>query len=213
MQIESRELGSYEPVPDELILAAIERAARHGAEEVWIAVVGEHLGFAHTPHNTRRLRIRLEELRVKERCLERHDRYGREYWSLTATGESWLKALRHEGRLGELPESPQHREWRHAREAARRRGGDFRGLATDTVEEAQTALTSYVSPDAATWLRLSERLAAALWLLGSATYCLEEWAEPDDARADIDDDPGPAPGRRAITAWKAKEAMAKEADR
>jgi hypothetical protein len=29
---------------------------------------------------------------------------------------------------------------------------------------------------------LSKRLQAAFWLLGSATYCRDEWPEPDDAR-------------------------------
>lgn len=209
MNTEGHALGPHEPVPDELILAAIDRAARHGTDEVWIATIGEHLGFAHTPHNTRRLRARLEQLRGKERCLERLERHGREYWSLTATGESWLRALRHEGKLGDLPESPQHREWRLARATASERIDRFRELLSDALEDGYSAATAHIPPSSQAWLELSERLAAAFWLLGSAIYCRDEWAEPDDAHADIDPDPGPPPGRRAVGAWEAKEALAK----
>ena len=44
------------------------------------------------------------------------------------------------------------------------------------------------------WFELAERLRASARSLGSATYCLHEWAEPDDERPDIDDhsDPGDA---------------------
>ena len=214
MNTQARELGPYEPVPDELVLAAIERAARHGADPVWTATVGDHLGFENTSHNSRRLRARLEHLRVRERCVERHDRHGRDYWSLTLTGSGWLEALREEGKLRELPESPQHRDWREAREAARRRIDEFELLATGLFDDGFTDLRFFADrADSRAWLRMSERLAAALWLLGSATYCLEEWPEPDDSRADIDEDPGPPPGRRAISAWKDKEATAKGAER
>jgi hypothetical protein len=52
MHTEDQELGPYKPAADALILAAIERAIRHGTETVWITTVGEHLGFEHTAHNT-----------------------------------------------------------------------------------------------------------------------------------------------------------------
>jgi hypothetical protein len=32
-------------------------------------------------------------------------------------------------------------------------------------------------------------------------HCLREWEEPDDAFADVDENPGPRPGRRAVSAW------------
>jgi hypothetical protein len=56
MDTEGQELGPYEAVLDVLVLAAIERAIRHGAEDAWIAGVGEHLGYQGTGHTTRRLR-------------------------------------------------------------------------------------------------------------------------------------------------------------
>jgi hypothetical protein len=33
------------------------------------------------------------------------------------------------------------------------------------------------------WFEFGKRLSAECKRLGSATYCLSEWAEPDDARA------------------------------
>jgi hypothetical protein len=42
------------------------------------------------------------------------------------------------------------------------------------------------------WFELAEELRAAARRLGSATYCLHEWMEPSDARADIDDHISPA---------------------
>jgi hypothetical protein len=64
MDAEDQELGPYKSVSDVLILAAIERATCHGIEQVWVAGVGEHLGFQHTAHNTRRLRPHLESLQI-----------------------------------------------------------------------------------------------------------------------------------------------------
>jgi hypothetical protein len=34
---------------------------------------------------------------------------------------------------------------------------------------------------------MATRLRTAAWRLGSATYCLWQWSEPTDDRADIDD--------------------------
>ena len=214
MDADGQELGPYKPVSDVLVLAAIERATRHGPAEVWIAAVGEHLGFARTAHNTRRLRLDLERLCLTECHVERRERHGREYWGLTASGRGWLERKRHEGAVDELPESPQHRAWRHGRAAAADRVERFRELAACAVKDAEeVAVAPQGTHRSATWFGLAERLRAAFWLAGSATHCLEEWAEPDDGRPDTDPDPGPAPGRRVTSAWDQYEATAKEADR
>ena len=42
------------------------------------------------------------------------------------------------------------------------------------------------------WFELGERLHRDCRRVGSATYCLREWAEPDDARPDVDDRHDPA---------------------
>lgn len=123
-------------------------------------------------------------------------------------GQRELASAREAGQVGELPESPQHRDWRLARDAAAEHIDGFRKLLSTALEEAATAAGAYTAPPSARWFELGERLAAAFWLVGSATYCLEEWVEPDDAHPDTDPDPGSPPGRRALTAWRDKEALA-----
>jgi hypothetical protein len=60
------------------------------------------------------------------------------------------------------------------------------------VDETAALLDSRPAASSDAWFELSERLGRAVWRLGSATYCLHEWAEPSDEVADIDDrsDPG-----------------------
>jgi hypothetical protein len=62
----------------------------------------------------------------------------------------------------------------------------FRTQAREALEEATTLLDSEDAPSDA-WFGVAERLQAACWRVGSATYCLREWREPDDARPDVDD--------------------------
>lgn len=209
MDTEGQELGPYVAVPDVLALAAIERAIRHGADDAWIATVGEHLGFQRTRHNTRRLRQQLERLRVQYGWAASKERHGREYWRLAPDGERQLAQAREEGQLGDLPESPQHRTWRKARTAAAEQIEGFKDLLWRATREAMSFEGVADPPPSAKWFELAERLAAAFWLLGSATYCRDEWPEPSDERIDTDPDPGPPPGRRALTAWAEREAIAK----
>jgi len=208
MDIEGQELGPFEPVPDELVLAAIDRAVRHGAEDVWIATVGEHLGYKRTRHNTRRLREQLEQLRVGHGWADSEERHGREYWRLTGEGAQHLALSRAKGVVGDLPESPQHRTWRKARAAATERIENFKALLWRATEEASRSEGVASPPPSAWWFELSERLGAAFWLVGSALYCRDEWPEPSDEYPDIDPDPGSPPGRRAVAAWDEREAIA-----
>jgi hypothetical protein len=64
--------------------------------------------------------------------------------------------------------------------------------ARGSVAEALALLDSRSRVRSDRWFELARRLRGACWSLGSATYCLYEWAEPDDARADIDDYRDPA---------------------
>lgn len=209
MDIEGQELGAYEPVPDEMVLAAIDRAVRHGAEDAWIATVCEHLGFQRTRHNTRRLRQQLEQLRVGNGWADSQERHGREYWRLTREGAQHLELSRATGLVPELPESPQHRTWRKARAAATERIETFKELLWSATEEAVRLEGVADPPPSAWWFELSERLGAAVWLVGSALYCRDEWPEPSDEGADIDPEPGTPPGRRALAAWDEREEIAR----
>jgi hypothetical protein len=89
----------------------------------------------------------------------------------------------------DLPESPQHCQWRNARTLAAQEIERFRASMRDAVTEATALLSDTPGSDA--WFELAERLQRAGRRLGSATYCLHEWVEPDDDRADIDDHVSP----------------------
>jgi hypothetical protein len=49
------------------------------------------------------------------------------------------------------------------------------------------------------WFTLAPRLEKECWRLASAMYCRQEWPEPDDAHADVDD--GEFRGRRNVWQW------------
>jgi hypothetical protein len=182
------ELGRFEPVSDALVLATIERAERHREREregVMMSDIAEHLGFVHGSWTTRRLRPQLDAL-IAEGLLARSRRHGVLVWELTDDGRGRLDQMRRAGEAGELPEAPQHRLWRHARATAGQRIDAFRTEARGAVEEAAMLLDTEDAPSDA-WFGVAERLRASCWRVGSATHCLREWREPDDARPDVDD--------------------------
>lgn len=101
--------------PDHVILAAVERAARHEhSDEVSTATVIEHLGFVPDRGVIEPLRHRLDNLR-NDSNLTRAARDDGEGWTLTSEGRELLDKCYEAGEVGELPESPQHRSWREAR--------------------------------------------------------------------------------------------------
>jgi DNA-binding XRE family transcriptional regulator len=196
-------------VSDVLVLAAIDRAECHSGRDargvpIW-AVLG-HLDTATRTKRAREVRDRLEALEVAG-ALECGRRHGVPVWVLTGRGRRRLSRARRAGRLPVLPESPQHRAWRLARGLAEQRIGEFRLGILEAAEHAQELLDVPASglpvldaPGAVPgscsdeWLEVGEQLQRACRRLASASYCLWEWREPDDARADIDDLSGPCDG-------------------
>jgi hypothetical protein len=195
------ELAAYVPVTDGFVLAALARAELHEQEaEVLTSALMGHLGFKWAPSTNRLFFPRLEELR-KAGLLTSVERRGEPYWSLTSVGRDRLAREREAGEIGELPESPQHRAWRHAREEAGVRIDGFRHEQTEALEAADELLNRYGPSLSQEWLDLSERLYWSTWHLASAIHCLHEWVEPDDEAPDVDENPGPRPGRRNVAAW------------
>lgn len=190
-----------EPPSEELVLAAIDRASRHRRRQenpgVLFATVKEHLGLAHGGWSTRRLRPVWDGLQAAG-LIEQSRRHGSTLWGLTRTGAQRLKAAQQSGELEPLPESPQHRFWREARVAASDRINEFRGDLRSALDEATDLLDASDDARSDAWYEFSERLQVACRRLGSATYCLHEWLEPDDAEADIA--PAGLGGRRQI--WR-----------
>ncbi len=179
------ELRRFEPVSDDMVLAAVERAERHRErkdEGVMMSDIAEHLGFVYGSWTTRRLRPQIEAF-IAAGLLVRSRRHGVLIWGLTSSGRR--RVARVHGSVV-LPESPQHRVWRHARALAAERIDGLRARVRGVLDDATGVLDADgVCSDA--WFALAERLELACGQLGSATYCLSEWAEPDDGSADVDD--------------------------
>lgn len=190
--------------PDELVLAAIDRASRHRAAPrdpgETLAEIKRHLNLPHHSGTTRRLLPQLEALKAAG-LTERTRRHSRDLWLLTDTGDQRLEALRRAGELGSLPEPPQHRAWREAQVAASERIAGFRGELRGALDQAIRLLEADHGSDSNTWFELSEHLRHAGRLYASAIHCLREWPEPDDSQADTDDPPYGQRGRRQIRGW------------
>jgi hypothetical protein len=122
-------------------------------------------------------------------------RLGLDLVALTSTGRRALGRARSVGDVA-LPESPQHRIWRHSRTVAADRIDGFREALRASVAELGGLLDGgQASSDA--WFEFGKRLSAECRRLVSATYCLSEWPEPDDASADVDT----VLGRRNVWGW------------
>jgi hypothetical protein len=176
-------------LPDPLVLAAIERAERHDPRDrpgvpVWR--VYDHLSVVKRSGPARRVRASLDALETAGSVV-RSPRHGVQAWALTSTGRRRLTRARRAGDMPELPESPQHRAWRNARTLAAQEIDRFLQSVRDGTGEATGLLDADPAVTSDAWFELGERLQRDCRRVGSATYCLREWSEPDDARPDVDD--------------------------
>jgi hypothetical protein len=204
----------------ELVLAAVERAERHragGTAAVPVWTILEHLDVARRSAAARHVRSQLEALCVPGR-LECSRRHGVLTWQITDAGRRQLRRARRSDRAPILPESPQHRVWRNAHTSAGQEIERFRAELHDQLRTARLLLDADPRPLSDAWLELAEELSRSCRLVGSASHCLYEWAEPDDAHADVDDDVDPGDerlsrdalthvralraGRRNIALWR-----------
>jgi hypothetical protein len=182
-------MSSTGTVPDSLVLAAIGRAERHKPDRppgvpVWR--VYDHLAIPKRSELARHVRARLDALEAAG-SIARSRRRGVQTWALTSSGRRRLTQARRAGKVPELPESPQHRAWRNARTAAQHEIDRFLMSVREDLDEAVRLLDADPAAASDAWFELGERLHRDCRRVGSATYCLHEWGEPDDARADIDD--------------------------
>jgi hypothetical protein len=189
------DLTRVEPVSDAQILAAIRRAEVHDEQDdASRADIAAHLGFAHNSWTTKQLRPQLDTLRAAGRIRDVR-RNGLDLLALTAAGRRALENAQRTGAVI-LPESPQHRKWRHSRAMASDRIDGFREALRASLAEVGALLDAEQTPSDA-WFEFGKRLSAECKRLGSATHCLFEWAEPDDACADVDE----VLGRRSVVSW------------
>jgi hypothetical protein len=194
-ELYAADLRRAEPVSDAQILAAIHRAEVHDRQDdASRADIAAHLGFVHSSATTKRLRPQIDTLRAAGQIRDVR-RNGLDLLALTAAGGRALQRAQSAGGAI-LPESPQHRKWRHSRTMAGDRIEGFRETLRASMTEVGALLNSqHALSD--TWFEFGTRLGAECKRLGSATYCLFEWAEPDDARADGDE----VLGRSNVWGW------------
>jgi hypothetical protein len=202
---------SDDKLSDALVLAAVDRAERHSGSDtpgvpVWDAL--KHLDVARRSRRARDVRARLDALQTAG-LLARSRRHGVPVWALTSTGRQRLARARRTGKFLELPESPQRREWRNARTAAGQEIERFRESLHEVLALAAGLLEADPPPHSDTWFELAERLQQGCRQLGAASYCLYEWREPDEARADIDEHQEPGDEQLAEderARWRARRA-------
>lgn len=127
-----------DPIPDALILAAIDRAARHWQPrrvEVSKSEIYNHLAISSRSGPARHVHRRLTAMEAAG-ILQRSRRYGLVVFSLTSTGRHHLRGAQSAGEVA-LPESPQHRAWRRARSLAgqeiERFRHEFRACLVDAI--------------------------------------------------------------------------------
>jgi|SRR5579875_1260037 len=189
-------LDTAMPLADDVILAALARAELHKGNDkpgVLYATLVEHLGLRKGAVTSRRLRPRLREL-VAAGLVGESRRRGYDVLALTPKGRRKLGSAEPVA----LPESPQHRRWREGRAAATERIGGFRDELRSALDEA-AALLADESARSDAWYALAGRVGKACQRVGSATHCLREWPEPDDAQPDAaSDEHG---GRRNYRLW------------
>jgi len=188
---------SHRPPSDELVLAAIERAALHRARDtpavpVWSII--EHLGLSRRSAGARQVRIRLEQMTAAGDLYSRRNR-GVVTWELTGAGRRRLSAARLSGQGQPLPESPQNLAWRRAQTAAACEVERFRRELGDRLGAALDLLAADPPAHSDRWLALGEHLHRDTRRLASAMHCLHEWSEPHDDRSDIDDHSEPGDER------------------
>jgi hypothetical protein len=137
------DLTWVQPVSDAQILAAIDRAEAHDRNQIPDAGrwdIAAHLGFVHNSWTTKRLRPQLDALRTAGRIRDVR-RLGLDLVALTSTGRRALRKGRSAGEVF-LPESPQHRVWRHSRTVAGDRIDGFREALRASVTELGGLLAS-----------------------------------------------------------------------
>jgi hypothetical protein len=187
-----------EPPSLELVLAAVDRAVRHGPRHGTDAPrwsILEHLEIPRRSRGARLVTPQLERLEASGLLQRSRRRGGAPGWSPTASGLRRLRDHRLAGCAEELPESPQHRAWRGARTAAAQEIERFRRRLEALLDEAEGLLQADPPPSSDAWFALAESLRDAVRRVGSATYCLREWVEPDEQCADIDEHTDPADER------------------
>jgi hypothetical protein len=181
-------LRRYEPVADDHVLVALDRAEHHDDRNPWDeagvywSYFVEHLGFERSAWGTRNLRPQIRTL-IDAGLVTYSRRHGRERWALTDDGRARATIARLAGT--ELPDSPQRRDWLACRAQAEAKIEDVRTRLGEALQDAQTLLGSGGGGSEA-WYVIADRVGREAKRLGGALFCLNEWPEPDEENPDVD---------------------------
>jgi len=207
------------------VLAALLRAERHRVPRPGPAPLRALLAHLALPARSSAARQVRELLGEMERrgLVGRGREHSVPVWSLSPAGARVLGGQAAQA----LPESPRHRDWRHARAAAGQELPRFCARLAATLAEAERMLARTegelgpaarppaaagretdrgpAGPDPApgsdAWLALGRRLAGDCRRVGSAWHCLREWSEPGEEAPDPD---APAAGQPDSAARRAR---------
>lgn len=173
--------------PPELVLAAVERAARHrpGRAGAPFWTILQHLHVPRRSAAARTVRASIESL-TERGWLQVTPEHGIPLWRLSPSGRRRLRRAERSASPPALGESPQHEAWRTARTLAAAEIERFRAALAEDLARGQRMLEARDGPPSDDWLELGARLHGDCRRLGSAWHCLAEWEEPDDAVADVD---------------------------
>ena len=186
-------------IPDDLLLAAVERAERHSERRgAPMFLIKEHLAAPKRSGRARRVNALVLTL-AETGLLEHFREHCMDFWTLTDSARRRLR--RAKGVAEALPESPQHEHWRRAHTLAERELDDYCERLRCVLAET-TALLDAASEGAASeeWFKLGRRLDRHMRRVASAIHCLHEWAEPSDDVADMEG--RRERGRRSYRAWR-----------
>jgi DNA-binding XRE family transcriptional regulator len=163
---------------DRLIIAAIDRAERHGDRTYAPKfVILEHLDVTPRSHAAREVNERLVALTVAGHVKPGREQ-GLDVFSLTVAARQRLTSD------AQLPESPQHRQWRTWCTAAEANGPRFRAELEDALRDGLALLATGAPAHSDIWHTLGQHLERACTRVCATVYCLGEWAEPSDERRD-----------------------------
>jgi hypothetical protein len=166
---------------DDVVLAALDRAARHSNADREIAGSGTitlHLAISTRSGAWRLVRRQLDAL-VSAGLVEYARYAGMPAWGLTQAGRVRLRTID-----VVLPESPQHQQWRQSREIAEQEMGRFRAGLADALRDGLASVESGAPARSDVWIGLRKRVGREAERVAGAAHCLGEWPEPDDATAE-----------------------------
>jgi hypothetical protein len=180
----------WQPPSDGLLLASVDRAHRHRFSQEsagpMLSDIAAHLGIPWGSVASRRLRPLVDRLTDELGWLDRARQARRDRWTLSDAGARRLAQAEADGILEDLPESPQHLEWRLAREHAAARIDALRHDLREHLAGVASLLDADSPAAAADWLDSAKPLCEIIQAVAVASYCLHERPEPDDATADRD---------------------------